>query len=160
MKYLINCIVIIAILSGCKRLPITKVELPSKGEPPHIEYSKVILASGNKTANYENVMKKFMEMCPKSKILNDDTSNCYFLIRGQSLFNYRGHEERLRYRLAFQGTAEDCSITINQIAILKGKLEAYYSRNSYRNNKKFNPSYEDINNKLNAVMEELEKQVK
>jgi hypothetical protein len=159
IKKITSTSIIIVLLIGCAPI-LPKVELPYRGDPPLVTYSEIIETSGDKKINYNNAMKRFMELYPKSKIINDDEYNCHFCIKGYSLYNYRKDSLKFTYLLNFQGYDDQCNITLNQIKILKGKLEGYHLRESRRTRKKLNPTFEDIHKKITNLMSELAKQLK
>ncbi|MGQ0828802.1 MAG: hypothetical protein ACT4ON_10450 [Bacteroidota bacterium] len=159
MRYIVNIIIVTLFLPCCK--PISKIELPHTGTPPIIIYSKVKTANENKNINYDSVMKKFMEMFPEGKISNDDKYNCYFQIKGYSLYKYKGRDQKFTFWLSFQGEEKACSLSIGRIYIMHAaRIEKYYFSDRRGIIKRLNPSYEDINNKVNSIMDELVKQIK
>jgi hypothetical protein len=158
MKKIILATLVILMFGYCK--PIPKFELPSTGNPPLVTYLKIIKTSNDKKSNYENVMKKFNELVPDAKIKNDDTGNCYFQMVGYVDYKYKGADHKCSYMLTFQGEDKQCSLTINQLKILHYNIERMYFDKKRKTAKKLNPSFEDINTKLNALMDELTKQLK
>ena len=158
MKKITSVIFIALLLSQCS--PIPQFELPYTGMPPLVTYSKVVETSADKGINYDNVMKKFMEIVLDAKIKNDDKTNSYFQIVGHTVYKYKGHDRKCSYILSFQAEDNECRLTINQLKIMHYNIERMYFDEKRKTIKKFNPSYEDINTKLNAIMDELVKQLK
>jgi hypothetical protein len=139
---------------------IPKIQLPTKGTPPLVTYTRFVETTGSKNINYDSVMKKFMELIPDAKIKNDDKNNCYFLIVGYIVYKYNGEDKKCSFVLNFQGEDSDCTLTINQIKIMHYNIERMYLDKKPATAKKFNSSFDDINTKLNTVMDELAKQLK
>jgi len=158
VKKIISIALITLLFSNCK--PIQKVELPYTGGPPNIVYTKSIISEANKNLNFDNVMKKFIELNPENKIVNDDKFNSYFQIIGYSFCKYKNHQRKFSYLLSYQGEDKKCDLVISHIKLGGVRLESYYVKNSHRTLKKLNPSYEDINNQMLVILNELTKQIK
>ena len=106
------------------------------------------------------VMTKFKEICPDSKLVLDDKLNCYFQMIGYYLYKYKGKDHKFSFLFSFQGENRKCELTINQIKMLHYNIEHMYFNEKRKAVKAFNPSFEEINNKIINTLDELVKQVK
>ena len=152
--------ILFSILLLVKCTPIPKFELPTKGKPAMVIYTRDIPIVEDKMINYEKLMAKFRELSPDAKLILDDKSNCYFQMTGYSPYTYKGKLHKFSYLLSFQGEADKCSLMINRIKILHYDIEHMYRDNKRKTTKHFNPCYEEINTKINSVLDELVKQLK
>jgi hypothetical protein len=158
MKNILGIVLWLTILSGCKEL--TKIELPYTGNPARITYVREIKATEVRDVNYENLMKGIFILSPNAKIVLEDKYNGNFQVVGYSPYVYKGGERRFSYMLTCNFTNERAEIIINRIHILHTPLEEFYFSKRRRHIKKLNPSYEDINKKCLAFMDDLSSRVK
>jgi hypothetical protein len=146
------------LLTNCA--PIPKFELPLTGDPSRVIYKREAAILEDKMINYENLINKCKEISPDSKMVLDDKSNCYFQMTSYFIYQYKGHDHKFSCLFSFQGENKSCSLMINRIKILHYDIEHMYLDDKRRTVKHFNPVYEQINNKVNSLLDELIKQLK
>jgi len=143
---------------SCKTIP--KNELPLTGSPGRVTYTKSVNTSISKDVNYDNLIRQIYLLCPQTKTVLEDKPNGYFQLISYTTYDYRGAERKLSYLMTATLKDSKCDLLINGIHIMHYPIERIYNNNKRKNIKKFNPSYEDINKRLPAILESLASQVK
>jgi hypothetical protein len=147
----------LSLLYSCK---VARVEMPSVGNPPQIIYSKEVVTNLSKTAIYEKMIKAIFALYPNSKLMADSKDGGQIEADASCKYTLKGKERRFNYRLSVTFSDKKCTLAIKNIWILHNPLEKVYFVNSSHRARQFNSGYADINDKANAMLEDLSKQLK